>query len=239
MRLRLIKRTSINSKQSQPLHKEKEMADFRKCLLAFAVVALLTSFAVPVVAQPALQCTFNAAVTPTVRAEGLSELVGDIVLNCTGGTPTAPGALVPAANVTVYLSTNITSRITSNPFTEVLMIFDDPHSAANPATPLTVCDPGNTALGICPLYGAPLTGSAGNPIPGFAAGLGGVGTYNPAVGGNNGINRPNVFQARYTGVNQVTFFGVPIDPPGTAGTRIIRITNLRGKEGNGENRKRR
>ncbi len=40
--------------------------------------------------------------------------------------------------------------------------------------------------------------------------------------------RPNVFQARVTGNNQVTFFGVPIDPPGTAGRRIIRITNLRG-----------
>jgi hypothetical protein len=220
----LKKRTSINSKQTQPLHKEKEMADFRKCLLAFAVVALLSSFAVPASAQgitPALQCTFNAAVTPTVRAEGLTELVGDIVLNCTGGTPTAAGLPVPQANITVFLSTNLTSRITSNPFSEVLMLFDEPHSATNPTTPLSVCDPNNASLGICSLLGT------GN----------GIGTYNPGnttnlIGGTpaapTNVTRANVFQARQTGVNQVTFFGVPIDPPGTQTTRIIRITNLRG-----------
>ena len=184
------------------------MADFRKCLLAFAVLALLSSFAVPASAQvtPALQCTFNAAVTPTVRAEGLAELVGDIVLNCTGGTPTAAGLPVPQANITVFLSTNLTSRITSNPFTEVLMMFDEPHSPTNPGTALVPCDAGGTSLGICSILG---TGT-------------GAGTYNGTTG------RPNVFQARLTGVNQVTFFGVPIDPPGTSGTRIIRITNLRG-----------
>ncbi len=182
------------------------MADFRKCLLAFALVALLSSLAVAQ-STPALQCTFNAAVTPTVRAEGLAELVGDVVLNCTGGTPTALGATVPQANVTVYLSTNLTSRITSNPFTEVFMIFDEPHSATNPAVPLTMCDTANASLGICSIVG---TGT-------------GIGTYSGASAA-----RPNVFQARVTGNNQVTFFGVPIDPPGTSGNRIIRITNLRG-----------
>jgi hypothetical protein len=191
------------------------MADFRKCLLAFAVIALLSSLAVPASAQitPALQCTFNAAVTPTVRAEGLTELVGDIVLNCNGGTPTQPGLTVPQANITVFLSANLTSRITLSPFTEVLMIMDEPHSATNPTIPLTPCDPLGATLGICSLLGSPTPG---------------IGTYNPALGGNGGVLRSNVFQARLTGVNQVTFFGVPIDPPGTNGSRIIRITNLRG-----------
>jgi hypothetical protein len=183
------------------------MADFRKCLLAFAVLALLSSLAVPASAQgtAALQCTVNSAVTPTVRAEGLTELVGDIVLNCTGGTPTLPGATVPAGNITVFTSTNLTSRITSSPFMEVLLLVDEPHSATNPGIPLSFCDPTNISLGICSLTG---TGT-------------GAGTYNGSTG------RPNVFQARQTGVNQVTFFGVPIDPPGTSGTRIIRITNIR------------
>jgi len=193
------------------------MADFRKCLLAFAVLALLTSLAVPASAQgtSALQCTFNAAVTPTVRAEGLSELVGDIVLNCTGGTPTQIGATVPQANITVFLSTNLTSRITSSPFTEVLMIIDEPHSATNELIPLAPCDPGGASLGICSLLGSQTPG---------------IGTYNSTglyAASNGGVQRPNVFQARLTGVNQVTFFGVPIDPPGTNGTRVIRITNLR------------
>jgi len=107
----------------------------------------------------------------------------------------------------VFLSNaNITSRLTSDPFTEVLMLMDEPHSPANLAVPLVPCDAAGVTLGICTILG---TGS-------------GAGTYNGTAG------RPNVFQARLTGVNQVTFFGVPIDPPGTSGHRIIRITNLRG-----------
>ena len=48
-----------------------------------------------------------------VRAEGYTELVGDIVLNCTGGAPTLAGQLVPQVNFTVFLNTNVTSKITS------------------------------------------------------------------------------------------------------------------------------
>jgi hypothetical protein len=208
MRLRLKKRTSINSKDSQ-LHKEKEMADFRKWFFAFAAIALISSFAVPVSAQttPALQCTANAGVPPTVRAEGLTELVGDLVLNCNGGTATANGQPVPQANVTVFLgAVNITSRLTSGSFSEALLIVDEPHSASNPTVPLSLCDPTNVTLGVCSING---TGS-------------GLGTYSGAAG------RPNVFQGRQTGANQITFFGVPIDAPGTSGTRIFRVTNIRG-----------
>jgi len=214
MRLRLKKRTSINS--DSQLHKEKEMADFRKWFFAFAVLALISSFAVPASAQvtPALQCVANAGVPPTVRAEGLNELVGDLVLNCNGGTPTAPGGTVPQANVTIFLSTNITSRIDSNNFSEALLMFDEPHSLSNPAVPLSVCDPGNISLGVCTLLGPP-------------AGSTGTGTYNPAIGGNGGVTRANVYQGRQTAANQVTFFGVPFDPPGTTTTRIVRVTNIR------------
>jgi len=110
------------------------MADFRKWFLAFAVLALLSSFAVPASAQitPALQCVANAGVPPTVRAEGLTELVGDVVLNCNGGTPTPFGQVVPQANVTIFLSTNITSRLTASPFSEALLMIDEPHSPSNP-----------------------------------------------------------------------------------------------------------
>ncbi len=48
-RLRLKKRTSINS--ISIFHKEKEMADFRKWLLAFAVVALLLGMGTSASAQ--------------------------------------------------------------------------------------------------------------------------------------------------------------------------------------------
>lgn len=39
--------------------------------------------------------------------------------------------------------------------------------------------------------------------------------------------RFNVFQAVQSGANSVTWLGVPVDPPGTAGNRIIRLVNVR------------
>jgi hypothetical protein len=189
------------------------MADFRKWFLAFAVTALLCAMAVPASAQTVpqpLACTANAGQPPTIRAEGLTELVGDVVLRCTGGEPTANGQVVPQANITVALSTNITSRIIDSPWTEALLIVDEPHSAVNPAVPLKVCgDTGApdtpTGSGVCQIT------SIGNAAQ----------TYN----GTNG--HPNVFQGRRTADNQITFFGVPVDPPGTQAIRSYRITNVR------------
>jgi hypothetical protein len=47
----------------------------------------------------AFQCVANAGVPPLMRAEGITELTGDIVLNCTGGTAlagVAAGGVIPA-----------------------------------------------------------------------------------------------------------------------------------------------
>src|SRR5271166_6388475 len=87
------------------------MADFRKWILALAVVALLAGSAVPASAQAAVTCGSSVTVTPIVRSQGLTELVGDLVLTCTGGTPTLAGNPVPAVNITVFLNTNITSKV--------------------------------------------------------------------------------------------------------------------------------
>ncbi|HVO99463.1 MAG TPA: hypothetical protein VMT15_15440 [Bryobacteraceae bacterium] len=124
------------------------------------------------------------------------------------GDADSPGATVPQTNVTIFLNTNITSRLLSNPWTESLLLIDEPHTASNPSVPLTDCWNASAPLdlqGICTLTG---TGT-------------GKGTYDGSPG------RPNVYQAKLTGSNQVTFFGVPIDPPGTTGQRIIRVTNVR------------
>jgi len=58
------KRTSINSIRN--IHKEKEMADFRKWLMAFAVVALLLGLGVSASAQTGqpFTCTAQAANPP-------------------------------------------------------------------------------------------------------------------------------------------------------------------------------
>jgi hypothetical protein len=148
-----------------------------------------------------------------MRAEGLTELTGDIVLDCRGGTPTLAGtdpltALpinVPRANVSVfYGGTTVTSRDTGDG-TEALLLIDEP----------TVNVPGSSgAFQACTSVG----------------GCNVVATStSPGLVGPNPYAQPgafNVFQGTATG-NAVTFLGVPIDPPGTSGSRIIRITNVR------------
>jgi hypothetical protein len=159
----------------------------------------------------------NAGVPPTVRAEGLTELVGDLVLNCTGGVPTLAGQLVPKANVTIFLSVPITSRLIDSVNTsEALLLIDEPHSVANPTTPLLLCQATGLGGGTCDITGT------GN----------GIGTYSGAAAVNGTPARVNAFLGRQTAnstsASTITFFGIPIDPPGTQSTRIIRITNVRG-----------
>ena len=109
------------------------MAAFRKLVLGLAAATLFAGFANA--QSSALQCVANAGVPPTVRAEGLTELVGDVTLNCTGGIPTAAGVVIPSSNVTIFLNTNITSRILSTSqgtWSEAILLIDEPHSPANP-----------------------------------------------------------------------------------------------------------
>ena len=170
------------------------MADFRKLfpVLAAAATMMLASSANAQV-PAAFICNANAGVPPIVRAEGLAELVGDLVLNCTGGVPTVLGGIVPQINVQIFLNTNVTSRLTNDPWSEALLMIDEPGPGQQ-----TTCTPGP-----CSIAG---TGAA----------------INYSAPGN-----PNVFQGRQSGANQLVWLGVPIDAPGTTGTRIIRITNVR------------
>jgi hypothetical protein len=178
------------------IHKEKEMVDFRKWFPALAVAAM---FAATASAQntPSLTCTSNAGTTPLVRSQGLAELVGDVVLNCTGGTPTPAGVPVPQVNIQIFLNTNITSRLVESggTWSEGLILIDDPAPANQIA-----CSTGS---------GCSVTGVGG----------GGVNFKSGGV--------TNVYQARTGGANSLIWLGVPIDPPGSNGTRTIRITNVR------------
>jgi hypothetical protein len=202
--------------------------------LTLACVAILcAALAVPATAQP-LACTNSLADPPLVRAENITALTNDVVFDCTGGTPTAAGQPVPVANITVTLNTSLTSRILANRFTEVLLLIDEPNSAINPF-PLLNCGqngaPDNSVAGpgICQIV------STGNPYysyDGTANGYGSGGALCDGSGGrpaanSYGCGRPNVFQGVLTQASQVTFFNVPLDPPGNGNTRILRVTNLR------------
>jgi hypothetical protein len=232
----LKKRTSINS--IPKIHKEKEMADFRKWLFALAVVALLAGLSVPASAQSTTVCTVQSATDNLGRAEGYTELAGDVLLACTGGTPTALGQPVPQITIQIFLSQNVTSKITavtgssstgSSVFLEALLIVDEPNSSLHPNTPLLNCgystalapDTSLSGPGVCSIFGTGGLASTDftnntNPTSNTTT------TYNGAAG------HPNVFQGRQalSGNNSVVFQGVPFDPPGTL-TRYLRFTNVR------------
>ncbi len=78
-------------------------------------------------------CNANAAAPALIRGEGSAELVGDLVLTCTGGTRTPAGQSIPQSSITVTLNATITSRMMTSAASEALLLIDEPGSAANPA----------------------------------------------------------------------------------------------------------
>jgi len=199
--LRLGLKENFDRFNSQ-IYKEKEMADFRRCMYAFAVLALLLGLLPSANAQTVngLICTANAAVPPTLRAEGLTELVGDIVLTCSGGTSTPATQTIPQANFQIFLNTQVTSRlVNSSNQSEAIMTIDEPKAGQ-----VVQC----TSVTGCSATGA------GPGVPNQTEFLGGV-------GGND-----NVYEGIVAG-NSVIFTGIPVDPPGTTGQRVFRITNVR------------
>lgn len=183
------------------------MVAFRKLFLVLAIGAFLlgtatTASAQAVGANPVV-CSTNAGVPPVVRAEGHTELVGDIVVICTGGVP-ANGTF--NANFQLFLNTNVTSRLLADGMSEALLIIDE--AGGTSGTPLCV-SPGFAAN--------PTASPSCNPT-GTAAYQ--TGTYTvfkaqPATAANGAANAALVWA------------GVPILPPGTNSTRTIRITNVR------------
>ncbi|MDP8989602.1 MAG: hypothetical protein M3N41_05910, partial [Acidobacteriota bacterium] len=179
---------------------------------AFAVVALLAGLTVPASAQTTFQTCIGGAVNPTIRAEGYTELAGDITITCSGGVVTPSGSTVPAVTINVSMNTIITSKLTSTGFTpnfnEALLLIDEPglNAAGNP---LLNC--GAAAAPFDPIAGVGVCSITSN----------GAATYSGAAG------HPNVFQGRQVvGSNNqiIQFIGVPLD----GGTHTLRITNIRG-----------
>ena len=217
------------------------MADFRKWLFALAVVALLAGLTVPASAQSltTVVCTVQSATDNLIRSQGYTEQVGDVVLACSGGTPTAAGVIVPAINIQVFLTLNVTSQITKTVsglgttggnFLEALLIIDEPNSATNPNTQILNCGQtgtdeltgaGQSGPGVCAIAS---TGVASQTYNGTQATTSTSGTGFVTTG------HPNVFQGRQAlgslSNTSIVFQGVPFDPPGSV-TRFLRFTNIR------------
>jgi hypothetical protein len=173
----------------------------------------VTSFKVNLeygVFQP-FSCISNGSVSFPARAEGLSELAGDLVALCQSGVVTPAGQPVPAYDITITLNTSVTSRLLADPWSEALLMVDEP----SPQMRRFCGTPGDTQIspGVCSITG---TGT-------------GAGTYSGSSG------RPNIFQGRQTGPNTITWSGVPLDPTGQPSltptsaptVRILRFTNIR------------
>src|ERR1035441_2385422 len=96
---------------------------------AVPLVALLALAIGPTFAQT--QPTCGAAAVPLqVRAEGLTERMGDIVLDCSGSKPGA----VLSGNVIISLQgVNITNRVDSNNQTVDTVLFVDYGSGYGPS----------------------------------------------------------------------------------------------------------
>jgi len=209
------------------------MADFRRWFFVLAVLALTAGLACaqvgiansPATVQGPLSCTANGASIPQLRVEGFTELVGDILISCTGGSTIAPGGLIPTTNITVYItpSYSITSRLFANSgqtgVSEVALLIDEPGSGLTTG----VSGYGPTAPQL-------LCGASANPTgcPAYVGSNNGYEVAVSAVGGSTAA--ANVYQGNLgaVGSNTVTFYGVPVLPPVTTGvSRVFRITNIR------------
>jgi len=226
------------------------MVDFRRWIIAATALTLfagLASAQVPGGGVGSLVCSASVAVPPQLRSEGLTELIGDIVLTCTGGAALPNGSAIPTANITVSLGTNVTSRILSTAslnggptlnISEGLLLIDEPGSGlALPPNQQGIII-GGQGIGPAAQQNPCLNASNTFPLQGASPGGCTQVVTNVTVPGTGGGVLP-VMQSSgggapanmYLGVvsaNQITFNGVPILPPVTSGSsRVYRITNIR------------
>ncbi len=204
------------------------MADFRKYVLAAAGLACALGVSGVANAQSfsGMTCFASASTPFDMRAEGVTEQAGDVVISCNGGTPTPVGSPVPQVNITVTANANITSRLIngSSSVTEALLLVDDPST-------------GNQSYCSAQTTGCPLTGTGNGG--GVSTTTGGTTVASPVGSALNPYSpgaSPSVNGGRFnsfggvlasSATNIITFFGVPVDPPGVGSTLTLRITNVR------------
>src|SRR5581483_11604653 len=168
-----------------------------------AFILLVLILAAPAMAATPAACTAAVPTTPTIRAEGKTELAGDVVLTCTGGTPTAAANPVPQVNVTIFLNALVTSRPA-----DVLLLIDEPGSKGNPNQLLCASTVG------CGLTGAgsgvKYDGFAGRPniyqgsIGGGSVTFFGVPLDAPAANGSRTLRVVNLRMDATGGAKQIT-----------------------------------
>jgi hypothetical protein len=203
--------------------------NFRRWITALAVLTLFAGLAAAQTSGAgggtAMTCTTVAQVTPTIRSEGITELVGDVLITCAGGSYVPTGTAIPMGNIVVSLTAPVTSRLTTASSSsyagaegvpsEAILMVDEPNSGLAPVVP-----------GFGP--GAPLSvcGSPnGTACVEYAQQVGGIPVASSSQ--TSAVATFNVFQGNVQG-STVSFQGVPFLPPVSPGVvRVYRITNIR------------
>jgi len=176
---------------------------------------------------------YPSAASPILRPGGYTELVGDIVISCTGGALSQVGTPVPTATVIVYTSpaVPITSRsLQAGPFTgsfasEAMLIIDD--AGANLRTGATGGYGPQAPQWLCTSVQQQQNGGSACAAQ---VGLDNSGQYQVSVVPGTSKPAQNVYQGEVgvAGYNSVAFYNVPVLPPAYSGvSRTFRITNLR------------
>jgi len=121
----------------------KEVAMSRTISWIFVLLVVAAFLGAPAAyGQVAMNCTASVPVQASIRAEGLTELVGDIIITCTGGTPVASGPY-PTITLNIYMSALVTSRVlvsATPPLLETLLLIDDPAPASQVPCVAATCN---------------------------------------------------------------------------------------------------
>jgi hypothetical protein len=200
------------------------MAAFRRCVIALAVLAIFAGLA----SAQVMTCTVTSQQgNINLRSESKSELVSDLVISCSStGVNTATTTAAPVVNITVNFNAPVTSKILqtagtspSYSLSESLLLIDDPQSSAT----AQVAGYGTGATQVACTFNTNLNGCAAFPNV-----KGGIPVMSNTSAGPDAptTGAPNIYQGVAVG-NSLTFFGVPVIPPGTNSTRTFRVTNVR------------
>lgn len=176
--------------------------------LILAPAAILAAFAGTPDAQVgqttgSFTCSVNSDTVPILRAEGVTELDGDIVLTCSGGAAAPAGSPVSLYNFAATLNTPVTSPATvpNSGWTDAVLIVDDPAPANQVAATVTA------ASGLS-FQGQNLTSDGA--------------TFDYGTTTLNGTLIPNIFYGRQISTESIMFAGIPWN----GGNHTFRITNL-------------
>ena len=104
--------------------------------LSFAFL-LAFGFSAAFASTSAVTC-LATAVPPVVHGEGITERTGDIVMNCSGGTPNAG----ITGNLSVFLNVNITNRLSGNSVLGVVLTADNGSGPQPIVVPALLTGPG-------------------------------------------------------------------------------------------------